>query len=325
MCKFPQYFVKDGKLQYWKCGKCSDCLNEKRKDYVQRCYLELYAPKPHRVTPKFWTFTFDEYWYNLLNTQQVGASDLWQKFEKRLRKYVCTKIYKNYPSIRFFRAAELGKKGHRLHFHAIYFNLPYISVYEMRKIWSYGNVQVKAMEHPERGIVYTTKYVNKCSLSREEKRHFGIYRPISCSRNLGMASKKLQDKTFLLHLAEVPKIKIGKFPYRLSDYYRKKLFQSENTSVELYLAFYKAQEIRKNYQKSKNYLIYGTNNWYRNSGGMYDDCCNLRNIAEIIPRVERYDSENRYFQRVGSRYRFFVEDRNEPPITPKPIFVDEYI
>lgn len=325
MCKFPQYHNVNGKLSIWKCGKCSECLNEKRKDYVQRCYLELFCPKPKQVTPKFWTFTFNPFWYEKLESGKVKATDLWQKFEKRLRKYVCDHVLKYYPTLRFFRAAELGKETHRFHFHAIYFNLPYIPVKTMQKIWSYGYVSVEAMKDPERGICYTTKYVNKCAMSNEEKKKFGIHRTITCSRNLGMRSPKLQNENFLLHLAEVPKLLIGSYPYKLSNYYKKKLFQNENTSVKLYLAFLQAQEVRKNYQQTKNDLNYGSNSWYRHVSSLLNDMHNLRCIAQQVPLIQRYDSENRYFAQIGCRYRFYVQDRNNPPLIPKLLFNYEYI
>ena len=324
MCKFPQYHNVNGKLSIWKCGKCSECLNEKRKDYVQRCYLELFCPKPEIVTPKFWTFTFDNYWYSQLLSGKVRGTDLWQKFEKRLRKYVCDHVNKDYPSLRFFRAAELGKETHRFHFHAIYFNLPYVPVKTMQKIWSYGYVSVEAMKDPERGICYTTKYVNKCAMSPEEKKKFGIYRTITCSRNLGVNSPKLQNDSFLLHVGDIPKLLIGSYPYKLSDYYKKKFFQNENTPVNLYLAYKEAQEVRKNYQKSKNDIKYGKTSWYRRGCSLLDDLHNLRNISNQTPIVQRIDSENRYFTKVGCRYRFCVQDRNNPPLTPKIVFNEHF-
>ena len=180
-----------------------------------------------------------------MESGKVRGTDLWQKFEKRLRKYVCDHVLKDYPSLRFFRAAELGKETHRFHFHAIYFNLPYIPVKTMQKIWSYGFVSAEAMKDPERGICYTTKYVNKCAMSPEEKKKFGIYRTITCSRNLGVYSLNFKRKIFFCMLQKFQSSLLVVILINYQIIIRKKLFQNENTPVNLYLAYNEAQEVRK--------------------------------------------------------------------------------
>lgn len=91
------------------CGKCLSCLMTRANTWAVRCVLEasLYDQN------YFVTLTYDE--AHVPFTSFKVKKDF-QDFMKRLRKF--------YPGVRYFACCERGEHTHRLHIHAILFNLP---------------------------------------------------------------------------------------------------------------------------------------------------------------------------------------------------------
>ena len=89
------------------CGKCVACRHNRARDWSFRCLAELQA-----VSKPSWflTITYDD----PHNPGVLSKRDL-QLFNKRLRK--------EFGSFRFFACGEYGDKGHRPHYHGIYFGL----------------------------------------------------------------------------------------------------------------------------------------------------------------------------------------------------------
>ena len=99
---------------------------------------------------KFITLTFEEF---LERREVQKAFDL---FNRRM-KY-------NYPDIDYYYIGviERGSKAtKRLHLHCLFFNLPFIDVDDLQKIWKYGFVKVNAVNDIEDLSLYILKYLEK--------------------------------------------------------------------------------------------------------------------------------------------------------------------
>ena len=90
-----------------------------------------------------------------------------QLFNKRLRSFLAYH-YPDYDtkSLKFFLVSEYGYKTERLHYHAIYYNLPYSAgtsyiqiSNEFARIWGKGICYVKPFQLEQ--IYYCIKYLHK--------------------------------------------------------------------------------------------------------------------------------------------------------------------
>lgn len=137
------------------CGKCEECLREKKIDLYKRIKKEL----------SFWeknifvTLTYDNEHKKDLNVKDM------QLFFKKMRK-------KN--KIRYFYVGELGETTKRPHYHAIIFNyepddkqetiktksnFEQFTSQELTKTWGNGRVTFSTME---KGLInYILKYLTK--------------------------------------------------------------------------------------------------------------------------------------------------------------------
>lgn len=137
------------------CGKCEECLKERKIDLYKRIKKEL----------SFWeknifvTLTYDNEHKKELNIRDM------QLFLKRLRKK---------QKVRYLYVGELGEKTKRPHYHAIIFNyeptdkeetiktksnFEQYSSKELTKLWKNGRVTFSTME---KGLInYILKYMTK--------------------------------------------------------------------------------------------------------------------------------------------------------------------
>lgn len=104
--------------------------------------------------PVFITFTFAE---NIQKLQE--ANKLFTKAMKRLTWFL-TKSRKS--TLKYIAVPEFQERG-AIHYHVIFFNLPFIeNAYdEVRRIWKYGMVNVKAIYDVDNVGGYVTKYMVK--------------------------------------------------------------------------------------------------------------------------------------------------------------------
>lgn len=123
MCLSP---IRTKKGYVVPCGKCVECLSQKRNDWSVRLYYEM---QKYSTPPAFITLTYDDDHLPTMVDEDTGElvpvvskRDL-QLFFKRLRKRV--------PGIRYFFCSEYGPTTNRPHYHGIIFNLPqkYFSLY----------------------------------------------------------------------------------------------------------------------------------------------------------------------------------------------------
>lgn len=171
MCKTPKIIFitsKQGKKHRLvvPCGKCSDCQNSKRAQFVARCRYELQVTK----NCYFVTFTYnDNNLYKLYYKQQYviynpqfikdyltnnkSNTFAYDKFllNKEHAKELVINV-RNYfkdfynDKVKYYLTGEYGTVSHRPHFHMLLFTKKkyYLQTLEtiFKKLWKLGNVDV---------------------------------------------------------------------------------------------------------------------------------------------------------------------------------------
>lgn len=106
---------------------------------------------------KFFTMTYKE------NIQDVKYSNgEFRKFVKRLNRYV------GY-NVKYVSVLEFQKRG-AVHYHVVFFNLPYIKKARLAEIWGHGHVKINKIEKVDNVGAYVSKYMGK---DLEDKRLLG--------------------------------------------------------------------------------------------------------------------------------------------------------
>lgn len=120
---------------------------------------------------KFVTFTFAE---NITILKE--ANEMWRKFMMRLN-------YQIGHALKYVSVVEFQKRG-AVHYHTVFFNLPYIVNDDLAKIWSHGFIKINRIEHIESIGAYVSKYLQKGVVDARlfnEKCYFtsrGLIKPI---------------------------------------------------------------------------------------------------------------------------------------------------
>lgn len=122
-------------------------------------------------TPKFVTFTFAE---NVIDI--VYANNEWKKFIKRLKYYLD-------KDIKYVVVIEFQERG-AIHYHAVFFNIPYIRSDILFKLWGNGFIKINKIDDVDNVGAYVTKYMTKDNHDvrlQGKKSYFcskGLYKPI---------------------------------------------------------------------------------------------------------------------------------------------------
>jgi len=125
----------------------------------------------HGNMPIFVTFTFAE---NIKNVREANV--LWRSFLRRFKRR-----YKFAP--KYITVVEFQKRG-AVHYHSLFFNLPFTPVREFEEVWGHGYTNIKALHTIRNVSAYLCKYLTKeTSDSRlyGEKVYFcsrGLLRPV---------------------------------------------------------------------------------------------------------------------------------------------------
>lgn len=98
--------------------------------------------------PKFLTLTFAE------NVQDIKQANYeFKKFRQRLEYELDLKL-------KYVAVVEFQKRG-RIHYHVVFFNLPYIQSNDLASIWGNGFIKINAISHVDNIGAYVTKYMTK--------------------------------------------------------------------------------------------------------------------------------------------------------------------
>jgi hypothetical protein len=116
------------------------------------------------------------------NIQDIKYSNsLHTKFIKRLNYYI---FHTKKMRIRYISVIEFQKRG-AIHYHIIFFNVPYITKKEYANIWQHGFVHIRKVDENENVAKYLTKYLGKNNSDvrlQNKKRYFcsrGLLKPIA--------------------------------------------------------------------------------------------------------------------------------------------------
>lgn len=145
---------------------------QKRWDSLQRTRQAIYDIADTNVgrfkeMPIFCTFTFKE------NVTEISdANKLWKSYIKRFKRK-----YKFNP--KYITVVEFQKRG-SVHFHTLFFNLPFIPVLEFERVWGYGFTNMKALQTIRNISAYLCKYLTK---ETSDTRLYG-QKVYFCSRGL---------------------------------------------------------------------------------------------------------------------------------------------
>lgn len=174
------------------CQRCMPCRVNKKRLWTFRLELEASRHKDNCVV----TLT-----YNDLNLPEGGSLDKThaQLWLKRFREVLAPQ------KVRFFLAAEYGKKTQRPHFHAILFGVSALVAGGVdgrsglvKKTWRYGNVLVD--DCSKEAIAYVAGYVTK-KLTSDERKSAGLEQPefvrMSLRPGIGAGSVKSISKVLV--------------------------------------------------------------------------------------------------------------------------------
>lgn len=114
------------------------------------------------VTSKFVTLTFKE---NLCDLDKANYD--FRQFIKRLNY----KVYgKKCSKLKYTAVPEFQKRG-AVHYHVIFYNLPYIESKVIQEVWGYGFIKVNKIDDIDNVGAYICKYLTKSNVdSRLEGR-----------------------------------------------------------------------------------------------------------------------------------------------------------
>lgn len=90
--------------------------------------------------------------------------------KKCLNKYHKKLNYHYGYTAKYIAVPEVQKRG-AIHFHIIYFGLPYIKQTELKKLWAYGTTYIKSIDYGENSFTNITSYILK-SQSISKNRYF---------------------------------------------------------------------------------------------------------------------------------------------------------
>jgi len=99
--------------------------------------------------PKFVTFTFAD------NVKDVRTANvLWGKF--------CKKLHTRFGKLKYVAVIEFQQRG-AVHFHVLFFNMPYTRGLKkiIAELWGHGFVKVVALRHIRDVALYVSKYLTK--------------------------------------------------------------------------------------------------------------------------------------------------------------------
>ena len=213
--KNPHYGIRGTYYMAVPCGKCANCLSDRRSDWSLRLQIEL----SHSTSAHFITLTYSDenLYYNENGVPSVSKKEM-QNYIKKLRKTTSEKL-------RYYLVGEYGTKTQRPHYHILLFNYPQDKIQNITHCWNnkhdiIGNTQIGTVSHAS--IHYVTKYhVNKTAFPELANPSFTLM-----SRNPGIGAKYVdqfrehhENKTSKAYFTD-----LGGEKRRLPRYLKEKLY-----------------------------------------------------------------------------------------------------
>lgn len=211
------------------CGKCIECMKQKKRNWQVRLNEEI----RHDTSGNFVTLTFSEESLSKLNkdvtitAKHIKENEIAtlavRRFLERWRK-------KYKKSVKHWLVTELGHNGtERIHLHGFIFTE---QKEDIEKIWQYGIVHIGYSVSPT-AVNYIVKYINKLDTKNK-----GYVSKILCSKGIGKGYLERVDAKNNIYrkheTKEYYKTKEG-IKLNLPIYYRNKIYteeQKENLWLE---------------------------------------------------------------------------------------------
>lgn len=186
-----QCFLMQGEHERKTFKKIEFSSAEEEEEYKLECerkrevYYKEQARQVRRLVQanfnagsKFATFTFDNN-HNFKVEDLKKANQFFKEFISRLNKYL-NKATNTKRTIKYIATWELTKKG-RIHYHVIFFNIPFVRSSKLEEIWKGGFVKINSLTDVKDEFIslYLTKYLTKDLANRQ-----AFARAILRSRNL---------------------------------------------------------------------------------------------------------------------------------------------
>lgn len=204
------------------CGRCIECMKQKKREWQVRLSEEL----RHDRSGKFVTLTFTNESLKELE-KDVGIRDLGKIIENEIatlavRRFLERWRKKHKKSVKHWLITELGHEGtERIHLHGIIYT---DNVKDIEEIWKYGMIWVGEYVNGKT-INYIVKYMNKIDTV-----HKGYVPKVLCSKGIGKnyidTYNSKQNKYNGDQTVESYKTREG-LSLSLPIYYRNKIYSEE--------------------------------------------------------------------------------------------------
>jgi len=164
----PHYVHSSQRTDY---SRKSDA--EKRDDSLTRSRINLYRliraniGQFGRIPAVFLTLTYKD---NEINLRKANGD--FRLFIKKLR-------YETDTNIRYVAIPEFQKRG-AVHYHVMFFNLPFITLATLNTLWPWGYTSIEATKKIRNLSAYMAKYLSKDIINDTLKGH----RVLMTSKNL---------------------------------------------------------------------------------------------------------------------------------------------
>lgn len=255
-CETPSDIRRFGRFKHVPCGKCSACIDNKRKEW----YFRLKQESRYSYNAHFITLTYaNEYLpRNSLGFPTFRKKDI-QDFLKRFRYYVA-EHQKDNPyelKVRYFCISEYGGKKGRPHYHLLIFNIPRdIDVYLLtRKSWSFGRISASLINNARIGYCANYMY-GKSELMPDEfvDETNNIF--MLASRRPGIGYNYITQEIIDYHnRGLINYVTDDSKKQALPRYYKDKLFDESTLKLVQHKSYKEAQEKRaEEILKDFNYL-----------------------------------------------------------------------
>jgi hypothetical protein len=123
-------------------------------------------------TAKFVTLTFADH-----VTELADANNEFKKFIKRLNYKMFNTKSRN---IQYSAVPEFTKAG-RVHYHVIFYNLPYVNADKLSEIWGNGFIKINKIDNCDNVGAYVSKYMTKDNFEIQGKKSYfnsrGLFQP----------------------------------------------------------------------------------------------------------------------------------------------------
>ena len=209
---YNKIYLKKQKIHV-NCGKCLNCISNKKKEYGLRMMQEQMSDKS--LVSYFGTLTYNDAFCPLTNE---GKLTLYKQHINAYIRRLQAETKRMQGKLIYFVGGEYGERTARPHYHIIVLsNRPLFN--QMREYWTYGNAQIE-LSWSFKATSYTVGYANKKIGLHEFN---GVEKPFhKFTRGIGetwiheaIAKKKVSEKKYYIENQVITS--------KLPDYYKKKL------------------------------------------------------------------------------------------------------